>query len=246
MIRPTAVQVRQNYRIWIEFEAGEKGEIDLSHLAGKGVFKAWLDPEFFQEVRIVDNDTILWSDNIDLCPDALYIQLTSKIRGPSLASNAIVEAGLKLAMPLGMLPSDPRRRVIQIRAKEPVESSHGNHNNVPHRAPPNRSRLPRSFRRRIPTRRHSARRGKAMGRRRTRRNGSSLRSENGSHESHRSLVDAAMNLSEETLVAVASTHISWQPKNFTDTSTTTAWNDWERDADRPKVHDLVQRVLALS
>ena len=58
MIRPTAVQARDNYRIWIEFEDGEQGEIDLSHLVGQGVFKAWLDPEFFQDVRIVDNDTI--------------------------------------------------------------------------------------------------------------------------------------------------------------------------------------------
>ena len=78
MIRPTAVQALQNYRIWIEFEDGEKGEIDLSHLVGKGVFKAWLDPEFFQQVRVVDNDTILWGDDIDLCPDALYMDLTGK------------------------------------------------------------------------------------------------------------------------------------------------------------------------
>ena len=78
MIRPTAVQARANYRIWIEFEDGEQGEIDLSHLAGQGVFKAWLDPEFFQDVRIVDNDTVLWGNDIDLCPDALYMELTGK------------------------------------------------------------------------------------------------------------------------------------------------------------------------
>ena len=78
MIRPTAAQARANYRIWIEFEDGEQGEIDLSHLAGQGVFKAWLDPEFFQDVRIIDNDTVLWGNDIDLCPDALYMELTGK------------------------------------------------------------------------------------------------------------------------------------------------------------------------
>ena len=78
MIRPTAVQARDNYRIWIEFEDGEQGEIDLSHLAGQGVFKAWLEPEFFQDVRIVGNDTILWGNDIDLCPDELYMDLTGK------------------------------------------------------------------------------------------------------------------------------------------------------------------------
>ena len=60
MIRPTAVQARANYRIWVEFE------------------DAWLDPEFFQDVRIVDNDTVIWGNDIDLCPDALYMELTGK------------------------------------------------------------------------------------------------------------------------------------------------------------------------
>ena len=78
MIKPTAVEARDNFRIWIKFEDGEEGEVDLSHLAGKGVFEAWLDPEFFQNVRIVDNDTVLWGDDIDLCPDALYMDLTGK------------------------------------------------------------------------------------------------------------------------------------------------------------------------
>ena len=78
MIRPTAVEARENYRIWLEFEDGATGEVDLKHLVGKGVFKAWEDADFFQDVRIVDNDTILWGDEIDLCPDALYMQLTGR------------------------------------------------------------------------------------------------------------------------------------------------------------------------
>ena len=78
MIRPTAVEARGNYRIWIKFEDGEEGEIDLSHLVGKGVFAAWLDPASFQNVRIVDDDTLVWGTEIDLCPDALYMELTGK------------------------------------------------------------------------------------------------------------------------------------------------------------------------
>ena len=50
--------------------------VDHTHLVGKGVFTAWLDPAFFPNVRIVD--TILWGTDIDLCPDALYIELTDK------------------------------------------------------------------------------------------------------------------------------------------------------------------------
>ena len=78
MIRPIAVEARDDYRIWLKFEDGEAGEVDLSHLVGKGVFKAWQDPEFFRDVRIIDGDTILWGDEIDLCPDALYMRLTGK------------------------------------------------------------------------------------------------------------------------------------------------------------------------
>ena len=78
MIRPTAVEARGNYRIWIKFEDGEEGEIDLSHLVGKGVFAAWHDPSSFQNVRIVDDETLIWGNDIDLCPDALYMKLAGK------------------------------------------------------------------------------------------------------------------------------------------------------------------------
>ena len=78
MIRPTAVEARDNYRIWIKFEEGEEGEIDFSHLIGKGVFAAWHDPPFFQNVRIVHDDALLWGNDIDLCPDALYMKLAGK------------------------------------------------------------------------------------------------------------------------------------------------------------------------
>ncbi len=39
MIQPTDVQPRVGYRIWLRYADGVAGEVDLSHLAGKGVFK---------------------------------------------------------------------------------------------------------------------------------------------------------------------------------------------------------------
>ena len=41
--QPVAVEARGGLRIWIRFQDGEEGEIDLSDLAGMGVFKAWED-----------------------------------------------------------------------------------------------------------------------------------------------------------------------------------------------------------
>jgi len=49
-----------------------EGEVDLSHLVGHGVFKAWKSVEFFNKVHIDPNtDTIAWDNEIDLDPYAL-------------------------------------------------------------------------------------------------------------------------------------------------------------------------------
>ena len=76
--RPVAVEPRNGFRIWIKFQDGQEGEIDLSHLAGNGIFKAWNDRAFFESVRINSYDEVAWGDEIDMCPDALYLQLTGK------------------------------------------------------------------------------------------------------------------------------------------------------------------------
>ena len=77
-LRPVAVKARDGFRIWLRYADGIEGEVDLSHLAGKGVFAAWLDRPFFEEVHIGGGNGISWGNEIDLCPDALYLQLTGK------------------------------------------------------------------------------------------------------------------------------------------------------------------------
>ncbi len=44
-----------------------EGDIDLSNLAGKGVFTLWNDYSAFQKVYIGKSGEIAWSDKIDLC-----------------------------------------------------------------------------------------------------------------------------------------------------------------------------------
>ena len=77
-IRPTAVEPRDGYRIWLSYSDGAAGEVDLSHLAGRGVFAAWNDRARFAAVHITDHDAIAWDNELELCPDALYMQLTGK------------------------------------------------------------------------------------------------------------------------------------------------------------------------
>ena len=78
MIRPTKVKARKGFAIWIEYSDGAAGEVDLSRLAGRGVFGAWRDRAFFESVRLSDSGAVAWGENIDLCPDALYMRLTGK------------------------------------------------------------------------------------------------------------------------------------------------------------------------
>jgi hypothetical protein len=78
MLRPTAVTPLAGYRLRLRYSDGVEGEVDLSHLAGKGVFLLWNDPEAFENVSIGAGGEIRWSDQVDLCPDALYMQITGK------------------------------------------------------------------------------------------------------------------------------------------------------------------------
>ncbi len=48
MIRPTEGELRDGYRTWLRYQDGAMGKIDLSHLAGRGVFKAWNDRACFR------------------------------------------------------------------------------------------------------------------------------------------------------------------------------------------------------
>ena len=72
------VKVLQNYQLELEFTNGKKGVVDLSHLVGKGVFTLWDDYKKFEIVRIGTSGELIWSDQIDLCPDSLYLQMTNQ------------------------------------------------------------------------------------------------------------------------------------------------------------------------
>ena len=78
MARPTTVESRDGYRIWLRYSDGAAGEVDLSHLAGRGVFAAWNDRTCFEAVRVTADGGIAWGEDIELCPDTLYIRLTGK------------------------------------------------------------------------------------------------------------------------------------------------------------------------
>jgi len=69
---------RTAFRLFLRFDDGASGEVDLSDLAGKGVFAALKQPEAFNQVRITEAGAAEWPGEIDLCPDSLYMRLTGK------------------------------------------------------------------------------------------------------------------------------------------------------------------------
>lgn len=76
MLRPVEVRSLKPFQIWLRFADGVEGEVDLSHLAGRGVFKAWREPGVFDTVRLGSSGEIEWPDVEDLCPDSLYLRVT--------------------------------------------------------------------------------------------------------------------------------------------------------------------------
>lgn len=78
MFKPVAVKALPDYRLWIQFADGVEGEVDLSSLVGKGVFAAWNDAAAFQGVTVGPYGELAWSDEIELCPDALYFEITGQ------------------------------------------------------------------------------------------------------------------------------------------------------------------------
>ena len=78
MFKPIEVKALPKYRLWLRYSDGSEGEVDLSDLAGKGVFKLWNDYRTFENVHIGEHREIAWNDEVDLCPDAMYLRLIGK------------------------------------------------------------------------------------------------------------------------------------------------------------------------
>ncbi len=78
MLKVIEVQPLPGYRLHLRYEDGVMGNVDLSHLVGRGVFRLWSDPRAFQSVSIGSGGELRWSDEVDLCADAIYLEITGK------------------------------------------------------------------------------------------------------------------------------------------------------------------------
>ena len=78
MTRPIKVEALPEFRIRITYSDQVEGVVDLSADVGKGVFGPLRDPAFFRRVYVGQFGQIAWSDDIEICPDAAYQEITSQ------------------------------------------------------------------------------------------------------------------------------------------------------------------------
>lgn len=74
-IHVTEAQYRGNYKIWLAFNNGVTGEIDLaSELEGE-IFEPLKDKTFFKSFKL-EGHTLSWENGADFAPEFLYEQIT--------------------------------------------------------------------------------------------------------------------------------------------------------------------------
>jgi len=87
MVDVVEVRALEGYRVFVRFEDGVQGEIDVSEMVTfEGVFAPLRDPARFAEVRVhPELRTVYWPNGADLDPDVLYSRVSGKpIRVPRL------------------------------------------------------------------------------------------------------------------------------------------------------------------
>jgi hypothetical protein len=76
MERPIRVTPLPGAKVSIVFTDGTEGVIDMSNFVGRGVFAPLADPTVFSRVYVGDYGQIAWSEEMEVCPDAAYREVT--------------------------------------------------------------------------------------------------------------------------------------------------------------------------
>ena len=75
-----AVEPRDDYRLYLRFEDGAAGEVDIAVLVEfRGVFAPLRDKVVFDQVSVDANlGTVVWPNGADIDPDVLYARVTGE------------------------------------------------------------------------------------------------------------------------------------------------------------------------
>ena len=73
MVDVTEAHYLSGYTVWLRFEDGTEGEIDLSEELHGPVFEPLTDYAYFAQLRVnPETGTIEWPNGADLAPEFLY------------------------------------------------------------------------------------------------------------------------------------------------------------------------------
>ena len=78
----TKVLAGEHYLLFIDFDNGERGSLDMKPYLDFGIFQKLKDPAAFKQVRVAF-DTIEWDSGPDLDPEFVY----AKCKSPSGLQN---------------------------------------------------------------------------------------------------------------------------------------------------------------
>ena len=79
MNRPTKVESFVGFRLHLVYPGGTESILDLSSEVGHGVFTALADEVFFRTVHLGQFGQVAWSDDIEICPDSAYDDVTRQL-----------------------------------------------------------------------------------------------------------------------------------------------------------------------
>lgn len=73
MIRVTDARLVRDFVVWVRFNDGSEGEVDLSNELDGPVFEPLKDPKVFAQFKVdPDVHTLVWPNGADLAPEFLH------------------------------------------------------------------------------------------------------------------------------------------------------------------------------
>ena len=73
ILRVTDAKLVRDFVVWVRFNDGSEGEVDLSGELEGPVFESLKDPKVFAQLKLdPDTHTLVWPNGADLAPEFLH------------------------------------------------------------------------------------------------------------------------------------------------------------------------------
>jgi len=73
LVRVLEARYRGGHRVWLRFDDGLEGEVDLAPALRGPVFEPLQDPEVFARFEV--DHTLVWPNGADLAPESLHARV---------------------------------------------------------------------------------------------------------------------------------------------------------------------------